>query len=180
MPLVTAGAPALVNLDVRNSTGDPVDPTNLSLAIKDLFGTPIAGFPIAYPGDIIRDSVGNYHYDWSVPSLLPLGGYTAVWDAILLGSPEETQEHWEVVAPGSLSTAGLDFLVKPEDYDAIRGLLGVTTLDVEDSDIELLAFGPNAERLVKNRISNWTTQVTDPAMLFVLRLATVYQTACNG
>lgn len=178
MPIIAAGATKPVSLDARNSTGDPLDPTNLTLEMRDFLGDPIAGFPVTYPGTIIKDSVGNYHFDWTVSSGQTLGGYTAVWAGILLGVPSETQEHWEVVASGSLTASGLDFLVKPDDYDAIRGVLGVTRLDVEDTDIELLSFGPNAERLIKNRISNWATQVGNPENLFVLRLAAVYQTAC--
>lgn len=178
MPIISQGAPATLSLDVRNGSGDPVDPSSLTLAVNDSIGDPQAGFPVLYPGSIIKDSVGHYHYDWDVPALQPVGAYTAVWEAILLGAPEQAQEHWEVVASGSMSAGGLDFLQKPEDYDAIRGLLGVTTLDVEDTDIELQAFGPHAERLIKNRISNWATQMTDTSNLFVLRLSAVYQTAC--
>jgi uracil phosphoribosyltransferase len=54
----------------------------------------------------------------------------------------------------------------------------VTTLDVEDSDIELLTFGPQAEMMVKRRISSWEAQSLDSSTMFVLRMATIYQTAC--
>ena len=178
MPLVAQGAPATISLDVRNGSGSPTDPTGLTLSVNDSFGTPQAGFPVVYPGTIVKDSVGSYHYIWSVPGGQAIDGYTAIWNAVLLGADEEAQEAWQVVAAGSLTPAGLDFLVKPDDYDAIRGLLGVTTLDVEDTDIEFTAFGPQAELLIKRRVSNWATQVTDPTDLFVLRLAAVYQTAC--
>lgn len=181
MPIKAQGATGAPNpqLDVRNSTGDYTDPTNLSLTIRDVAtGDPLAGFPVSYPGDIVKDAVGRYHFDWDVPSDLPITDYDAVWSAILLGSPVTAQERWEIVAPGSMSTSGFDFLIKPDDYDAIRGLLGVTTLDVEDTDIELVAFGPLAEVLVKRRISNWSTQIIDPSSLFILRMATIYQTAC--
>lgn len=179
MPLVAQGAPATINLTVRNSTGDLTDPTNISLTIRDSMGDPLAGFPVAYgPGPVVKDGVGQYHYIWTVPALQAIDSYTALWGAILLGAPETAQETWEVVAPGSLSTSGLDFLVSPDDYDAIRGLLGVTTLDVEDSQIDFVAFAPHAELLVKRRISNWADQILDPTQLLVLRLATIYQVAC--
>ena len=178
MPIIAAGASGTPSLDVRNSNGDFVDPSNITLEIRDSLGDAIAGFPVVYPGTIVKDSVGQYHYSWTVPSGLAVGTYYAVWSAILLGSPEETQETWEVVGAGSLTAAGLDFLLKPDDYNAVRGLLGVTTLDVEDTDIEFTSFAPQAEMLVKRRISNWATQMTFPDQLFVLRLATIYQTAC--
>lgn len=180
MPIVAQGADGTISLDVRNGTGDPADPDpgTLTLSVNDLYGDPQAGFPVSYPGDIIKDSVGNYHYIWTVPADQDMQSYRAVWDAILLGAPSEALESWEVVAPGTLTAGGLDFLLKPDDYDAIRGLLGVTTLDVEDTQIEYMAFGPQAELLVKRRVSNWQTQMTDQTNLFVLRLASVYQTAC--
>lgn len=178
MPVRVQGAQADFQLVVKNSTGDFVDPTNLSLTFKDSLGSTVAGFPETYPGDIVKDGIGQYHLDWPIPSLFSVGSYVAQWDAILLGAPEVALETWEIVPAGSLSTGPLDFLYAPDDYDAIRGVLGVTTLDVEDVNIEYISFAPQAELLIKRRVSNWATQMTDPGQLYVLRLATVYQTAC--
>lgn len=178
MPVVAQGAPATVSLVVRNGTGDPTDPTNLQLEIKDQGGDPVDGFPIFYPGDIVKDSIGNYHFVWNVDPDQTIQPYVAQWDAILLGAPTPAYETWEVVAAGSLTPAGLAFLINPDDYDAIRGVLGVTTLDVADTDIELTAFAPHAELLIKRRITNWLEQSADTESLLVLRLATIYKTAC--
>lgn len=180
MPIVVQGATLdpPFQLEARNSSGDLADPTNLSLTFTDSLGVPQAGFPVTYPGSIIKDSIGRYHYDYTIPLSLPLGTYYSIWSGILLGAPETAQEQWEVVLPGSLTTGPLDFLQNPNDYDSIRGLLGVTTLDVEDSDIDLTSFAPQAEYLVKARISNWSTQMLNTDQLYVLRLATMYKTAC--
>ncbi|MCA1694508.1 MAG: hypothetical protein LC749_07155, partial [Actinobacteria bacterium] len=43
--------------------GSPVDPTSITLSVLQN-STPIAG-PWTYPGTIVRDLVGLYHYDWS-------------------------------------------------------------------------------------------------------------------
>ena len=180
MPIVAQGSvlDPPFQLETRNGTGDYVDPTNLTLTFRDSLGADVFGFPVAYPGSIVKDAVGRYHFDYTIPVGLATGTYYAVWEAILLGAPESAQETWEVVPAGSLTVGGLDFMLKPEDYDSVRGLLGVTTLDVEDTDIEKSAFAPQAEYLVKTRISNWTTQILDTQQLFVLRMATVYKTAC--
>ena len=179
MPIAAQGAvDQPISLDVRNGTGDYTDPTNLSLTFRNSLGVVQSGFPITYPGAIIKDAVGRYHYDYDVPLSLPTGTYTALWEGILNGAPTEAQETWEIVATGSMSVGGLDFLIDPDDYEGVRGLLGVTTLDVENSDILRPVFGPHAELLVKQRISNWAIQMTDPDSLFMLRLATVYKTAC--
>jgi len=178
VPIVTQGGTAPLRLDVRSGTGDFTDPTNLTLTFKDSLGVAQSGFPIAYPGSVIKDAVGQYHFDYLVPALQTIGTYTAVWDAILAGAPTEAQETWQIVAAGSLSVGGLDLFLAPDDYEAVRGLLGVTTLDVEDSDILRAVFAPHAELLVKRRVSNWSTQMTDPDQFFVMRLAVVYKTAC--
>lgn len=178
MPLRAQGATANFALDVRNVTGDSVDPTNLSLTFKTALGATVSGFPEVYPGDIVKDAVGHFHLDWAVPALFTLGTYTAQWDGILNGAPTQAFETWEIVPAGSMTTGVLDFLQAPEDYEAIRGLLGVTTLDVENSDIDRTAFAPQAELLVKRRIGNWLDQVAIPDQLYVLRLASIYQTAC--
>lgn len=181
MPIVAQGAvlDPPFRLDARNGSGQSVDPTNVTLTLKDSLGATVSGFPVTYnPGAIVKDSIGHYHYDWTVPVGFPLGTYTAQWDAILLGAPESAFETYEVVAAGSLTTGPLDFFYNPDDYEAVRNLLGVTTLDVENSDIDSLPFAPHAELDVKRRISNWTTQMLDPDLLIILRLATVYRTAC--
>lgn len=180
MPIVAQGATLNppFSLDVRNGTGDFVDPTNLSLTFKDSLGAALPGFPVTYPGTIVKDAVGRYHYPYTVSISQTIGTYTAEWDAILLGSPTSAQETYEIVGAGSMTTPGLDFLLVPDDYEAVRNLLGVTTLDVENSDIDSPAFGPQAELDVKRRVSNWATQAVDDDMLFVLRLATIYRTAC--
>jgi hypothetical protein len=178
VPIKGQGGVADFKLDVRNGSGDFVDPTNLTLTFKDSLGSVQTGFPVAFPGLLTKVAVGKYEYDWPVPADFPIGSYTAQWDGILLGAPDVALEQWEIVPAGSMSASGFDFLIKPDDFDAIRGLLGVTTLDVEDSDIELVAFGPQAEMLVKRRISSWAILVTDPDIYFILRIATIYQTAC--
>lgn len=178
MPIRAQGSTADFQLEVRNGSGDFVDPTNLSLTFKDHLGATVSGFPEVYPGDIVKDAVGRYHLDFPIPSVFTTGSYTAQWDGIIAGSPTQAFESWEIVPQGSMSTGGFDIIINPDDYDAVRGLLGVTTLDVENSDIERTPFGPEAELMVKRRISNWATQINDPDMHQVLRLAVVYQTAC--
>jgi hypothetical protein len=116
VPIKAQGGVADFNLEVRNGSGNFTDPDNLTLEFRDSIGAVQSGFPVSYPGDIVKDSVGHYHYNWPIPIDFLLGSYTAVWDAILLGAQTTTQEAWEIVAAGSLSltTGGLDFLSHPE------------------------------------------------------------------
>ena len=177
MPIQTQGSEAHFSLDVRNSSGDFTDPSNLSFTFRDSLGGHVAPFPVAYPGAIVKDTVGQFHYDWTIPLGLAIGNYSAYWAGILLGAPTSALELWQIAPAGSMTTSGLDFLLKPDDYDAIRGLLGVTTLDIEDTDIELVPFGPAAELHIKRRVSNWATQVLDTHKLFPLRMAAIYRVA---
>lgn len=61
--------------------GELVDPTSLTLEIRfedDVILT-------APSLEIVRDSLGQFHYDWDIDDAAPVGGYVAVWAAVLPG-----------------------------------------------------------------------------------------------
>lgn len=76
--------------------GAPIDPTSISLQVLQN-STPIAG-PFVYPGTIVRDLLGFYHYDWSVPSAQALGSYIASWTAVVSGTSRTGYEAFNIVA----------------------------------------------------------------------------------
>jgi hypothetical protein len=177
MPIVGQGGSVTLRSEARNGAGQLQDATSVTLTVQTTSAVAQSGFPVVEPA-ISHDGVGLYSYTWNVPSNQPLASYVAHWESIINGGAALGDEPIEVVIAGSISFGTIDFLAMPDDYDSIRGLLGVTTLDVEDSDINFTAFAPQAELLLKRRISNWVDQMADPDLMQVLRLATIYKTAC--
>jgi hypothetical protein len=176
MPIVAQGGDLTLDALVRNGASAPCDATDLAVAIYTLAGALVDG-PFVEPA-ISHLALGQYRYIWAVPDLQAIGTYEAKWSgkdnfgATVLGD-----ETFDVVEPGSILVGPLDFLVKPDDYDGVRNLLGVTVLDLPDETIEMLPFAPHAEILVKAEIVDWEDIPMDDPRWMLLRLGTAYATA---
>lgn len=85
--------------------GPPYDPSQpITLDIK-LDGVSVLDDVITYdPGEIERESLGFFSYDWAVPSDAELGEYTAFWTGKIHDNVINGTEVFEVVAPGSADT----------------------------------------------------------------------------
>jgi len=179
MPIVAQGGtvdPPLRAL-VRNGAGQPSDATGLLVRIKDLDGDIVAG-PWLEP-DIVHAGLGDYTYAWTVPLLFAMGSYYAEWVGIVGGASVTGTDPIEVVLAGSIGPGALDILQLPGDYDAIRAMLGVTEIDVEDSIIDLPSYGPYIEARVKELVPDWSTVMADPVTSLFLRAAVRYGVAAE-
>jgi len=58
------------------------DSAGLSLSVHDPTGALASGFPVVSPA-IIHDSLGKYHYPWTVPAVAMQGVWSAVWSGTL-------------------------------------------------------------------------------------------------
>lgn len=148
------------------------------MQLRNPSGNVIYG-PFSSPPIVDEPGVGNYSYSWTTLAGEALGQWTAEWSGVVSGLPVQGNDYVEVVLAGSIAFGPLEFLIKPDDYDAIRNVLGLeaSQIDITDEDIERLLFAPQAEQRIKNRITNWAEQRTDPDRLFVLRMAAAYATA---
>jgi hypothetical protein len=106
MPIVAQGGTVILEASVGHSNGYPADDPALTMTIYDALGVAVAGFPVAIP-PIVRDDLGAYHYDWAVPIALPVGDYTATWDATVDSADAGGSEQVEVVAPGTVDATYL-------------------------------------------------------------------------
>ena len=176
MPRVAQGGIEKLRGNVGRSNGYPADAPDLTLTLYSSDGHVVDGFPVAIP-PIVREDLGLYYYDWSVPIDMPLGDYTATWHGTVDDAPAGGSETVEVVEPGAIETGPLDLLRNPEDYEAIRNLLGVTLLDAADELIESPPFGPHAELLVKNVAGGWEDIPSADPRWTLVRLAASYATA---
>jgi hypothetical protein len=150
-----------------------VDMDSVTLTIKDPSGSVLAGFPVVLP-PIVRVSVGHYVYPWAVDAHAALGSYSVIWAGRYLGVTIYGYDTVEVVDPGAIHIGGA-WLPDPEGLDAVRALLGVTTLGLTDDMIMADPFEPHAELKLKIDIPNWATATADQRDR--LRLATEYGTA---
>lgn len=60
-----------------NSAGTATDPTDLTLVVQTHKGS--ATTYQYSPGDIVRDSTGEFHYNWTAPVVEVLTMYEAQW-----------------------------------------------------------------------------------------------------
>ena len=73
-----------------------------------------------------------------------------------------------------------DILIEPEDWQAVRDVLGVDTRDLPDEVVTSIVGVQSAELIVKDRITDWATimaAVPATADTVKLRLGTIYHTA---
>lgn len=107
--------------------GQPVDPSAISLSILQN-STTIAG-PWTYPGTIVRDLIGLFHYDWSVPADLALGAYTASWTATVNSTQRTGYESFNIVA-------GFDVITgNPDGWATIADVSNLTGSVVTDAQL---------------------------------------------
>ena len=84
MPDLNQGQVARIAVAITDITGVPADPTALLLKIKFPDGS-----VVPHVGDIVKDSVGNYHYD---QPLTLAGSHRVRWESsgVAQGAVEES------------------------------------------------------------------------------------------
>lgn len=178
MARVAQGGQVVLEALTDRSNGTPVDAPDLTLTITDILAVIVPGFsfPVAIP-PIVRVDLGRYEYLWTVGALA-IGQYLATWECTIDGAPAAGTEIVDVVLPGEIAPPELDILLHG-DYDAIRAMLGVEAVDVEDSVIDLPAYAPYIEARVKALVPDWATVVADPTDSLFLRAAVRYGVAAE-
>jgi len=165
------GQPMVLDLTTKNLAGALTDPTTLTLTIEQPSGALLGpSGAYAWPPDgsiIVKSSAGTFTATIT-PTLQGLHSYRWIATGTAAGVFEGV---FEVV---SVQVDVLSILKLPEDFEAIRNVLGVTTLDLEDSTIKSLAYAPWAEIQAKQRVTTWATDLVDATKGPQLRLAVVY------
>jgi uncharacterized protein YfaS (alpha-2-macroglobulin family) len=59
---------------VDNDTREYVDPDTITITIRD---PDLVEVSDTYPGDVVRDSVGHYHLDFTIPGASSVGTWYA-------------------------------------------------------------------------------------------------------
>ena len=150
--------------------GVPADPTAFDLVVArpdnddTVYHWPDPPGP---QGPIVRDSAGTFHADL-------LTDVKGIWTYRFVSSGTGTTAAEGTFQVVSDVIEGLDLLVAPEDWDAIRAVLGVTEYDLTNDAFERALFAGQAELRVKNRITDWSTIIIDPDKAFILRMAAAY------
>lgn len=172
MPIVAAGGTVTLTARVGHANGNPADDAALTLTIIDTPGDPVAGFPVAIP-PIVRDDLGAYHYVWTVPADLPLGDYTATWDATVDGADAGGSEQVEVVEPGAITSYALltvdqlrTFVTSSLGDEALLTLLNAAEAAIVEvagatGEITEHIHGYGLHRIVVNREIGTITSVTE-------------------
>jgi len=181
MPIVAQGGTVTLRAAIGHSNGSPADDAAITLSVLDTVGDPVAGFPVALP-PIVRDNLGAYHYDWTVPALLAVGDYTATWTATVDGASAGGSETIEVVPPGSIGTT---LLTVAEFRDLVETQASDTALEMylaaaaQEIAAQAGAFGevtehvgahgnyysPGHNRVVTNRPIGTVTSVTEDGVV---------------
>jgi hypothetical protein len=173
MPIVAQGGTVTLRANVGHSNGNPADDPALTLTILDTPGDPVAGFPVAIP-PIVRDDLGAYHYVWAVPALLPVGDYTATWDATVDSADAGGSEQVEVVTPGTIAVS---FVSIAEVRALIRSRLSDVDLQtVIDREEAWLAEPGRVGPLTGERIDSFTPGLGDTPLYLRRRAESVVLT----
>lgn len=87
------GQTVTLRLACKNTAGDLVDPSPLTVQIKDPVGE-VEAFTFGDDEELVRDSQGNYHVDRD-PSLQ--GVYSAKWQGTTIGKTGVVKDRFQVV-----------------------------------------------------------------------------------
>ena len=125
------GDTVVININIKNTlTNSPSNPSSVKITIKNPAGTIVAG-----PSAMSNIAVGNYDYDYSIPSSLTVYPF-GIYDAMISTVTDS-------------STTLLNFVVFPWDIiSRIRTLSGVSLQsDITDYHLAKLAWTAYEETL---------------------------------
>lgn len=101
MPTVAQGGTIRLAVVYKDGTNALVDPTAPALEVLDPGSVIVdSGLPL------VRDSLGQYHYDWDVAPAAQLGIWTARFTGIIGGAAVAADDPFTVVDPGSVQPSG--------------------------------------------------------------------------
>ena len=107
MANVAQGGTYIWTAVIRDGNGALADCADLALTIADPNGDELAGFPVVAPA-IVRLSLGEYQYEWDVPSDAALGVYDGDWAGTVDGLAVGGSDSVQVVQAGAV-TSGLTY-----------------------------------------------------------------------
>lgn len=155
MPILAQGAVGNLNAVLGGIDWD-MSPAP-TVTVQTLLGVVQAGFPSTV---IVQDGLGLYHYVWDVPSDQALATYDVHFEGFVGGVAYDGWDTVEVVAAGSVPTAGLCLL------ENIRQRLGYPDT-MHDNDIDLGRFITAVTRVVSNYTGRqFVGDVSDGVYLF--------------
>lgn len=99
-------------------SGNPVDPTSITLSVLDVNGATVAG-PWTYPTNVVRTALGIYLYSWTVPGDLAPADYTASWTAVIAGATRVGYETFTVLVGAQVQTG-------PQSWATVTDVLNIT------------------------------------------------------
>jgi len=155
--------------------GVPTDPGTVTLKFQRPDGTTTTweyGVDAGLDAGIGRTSAGLYFADIPVED-------EGAWGYRFVGTspaPGSAEGYFTV---NSRISEPLEILLRPADYDAVRAMLGVERIDVDDDVIELPSFGPYIEARVKILVPDWESVAADSVLAPFLRAAVRYGVAAE-
>jgi hypothetical protein len=124
MPTVAQGGTVRVSAIYRDASNALVDPTTPTLEIRN-------------PSDVVvatgltplREAIGEYYYDYSVPVGAELGTWIARFSGVIQGYTTSGDEEFVVVVPGSVAAGEQVGLVSLADFKLALGKSPAVTAD---------------------------------------------------
>jgi hypothetical protein len=155
--------------------GTPTDPGTVRLTFQSPSGELTIweyGVDAGIGAGVFKTATGSYYAD--IPA-----DAEGVWAYRFVGTlpAPGAAEGWFIVSTRIVSV--LDILLRPMDYDAIRAMLGVERVDLDDDILELPAYGPYMETRVKALVPDWETVKEDATLSVFLRAAVRYGVAAE-
>jgi hypothetical protein len=154
--LYAVGQPIRLSTTVEDIAGAATDPTGLSLVLKASDGTLTT---LTYPGDIVRESAGNFHYDFTTA----------------------TAGHWRYKWVSTGTAAGVGPNPGPGVFDVADPFGDTHERLVSLADAKaFLRLSGTADDALLDRIVGWASARIMREVVAVPTTVTETVTACDG
>lgn len=141
MPQVAQGGTVRLTASFEDAAGQLVDPVTPLVDVINPSNVVVVNDAVP-----VRDSLGEYHYDFTAAIDAPLGAWTARWSGVISGGTVTGDENFTVLEPGSIGL-GAPWLVQLADA---RVALGITNSSDTRKDSQIITAITAASVAIRN------------------------------
>lgn len=139
MPQVAQGGTVRLLATFEDATGALTDPVGPAVDILDP-----SNVTVVNDAPLVRDSLGEYHYDFTAAPTAPLGAWIGRFTGVVNGAPITGDEPFTVLPPGSVGV-GQPWLVQLSD---VKTALNIDPTDTRKDDLYTALIGAASAEII--------------------------------